>query len=200
MMRYVQQWMDALTRPAAVLPAEKSGAKLAEGVKHVALVSAIAGLLFGLLYAFTGAMFVFAPGANYLFGLGLASIVAAPILFVVFGVVGGLALNAIAYGVNKALGGTGTFEEQFYLTALWGPALALVQMVVNILPFVGWILVLLIDLYALYLLWMTFKVAHGLDSVKAIAGIVGVMVVWAVLTLLLRTVLPLGVFAAPLPF
>jgi hypothetical protein len=193
---YVDLWMRVLKTPKEAFAAEKKNADVAEGAKQLALAFAIPGLLAGLVFAFLGSLIAAIPGAGIVAGFGLLAIVAAPILFAVFGVVTSLVANAIAYGVSRVLGGTGTYAQQYYLGAIFTAPITIASLVLNIVPILGSLVSLLLQLYGLYLFVLSLKEAHGFDTMKAVLVIVGLVVVYAVLVAVLGGALLFGLAGA----
>lgn len=173
---YLELWQNALTKPVETLKTEKKNTDLMEGIKQVAIAFAIPGLLAGLVLVFIGSMLAFIPGAGFLAGLGIIAIIAAPIFSAVFGVIAMAIGQAVLYVVSTAMGGKGTYEQQFYLSAIWSAPLMLLSMILGVVPFLGALLSLLLSLYGLYLLWLTLKAVHGFDDTKAIIVIVVLVV------------------------
>lgn len=201
-------FFDIITKPQPTMEMEKTKANTMAAIKTFAIYGAVIGFLIGILFAVFASILgaagaVLGAGQNPIVssiaGLGLAAIIVMPILMAILSIVGA----AIGYGlyflIAKLLGGTGTFEQNYYLGSrlLW-PLLAgyiLVSIIGIILtmihPLLGMIINLAWLLYMFYLTIVLIAVANAISKLRA-------FVVWLIpliiLTLLFVVVLA-SVFA-----
>ncbi|PIN75123.1 hypothetical protein COV18_05215 [Candidatus Woesearchaeota archaeon CG10_big_fil_rev_8_21_14_0_10_37_12] len=70
-----------------------------------ALICAIFGLVIGVVYAVVGAVAGVTGGSGLLAGLGLLAIIVLPVLYAIFGFIGGLIVAAIYNIVARWIGG-----------------------------------------------------------------------------------------------
>jgi hypothetical protein len=95
--------------------------------------------------------------------VGLVAIITTPIAMVI----AWLLMSVVLFIFAKLLGGKGGYGVQSHLIALYLAPLMVVMTVLGLIPVVGGIIGLLLELYSLYLLTMALKSAHGFDTVKA---------------------------------
>jgi hypothetical protein len=163
------KWMAVLSKPADTFRKEKGSANLGEGAKHIVVAGIIAGFISGIVAAL-GLTAV--GGVTGMAGLGAATgalaFVALLILTPIMYLIAWLVDSAIMYVFAKLLGGKGGFTQQSYLMALFIAPLMLLMSILSIIPFAGWILVLILGLYSLYLLTLALKEAHGYSTARAV--------------------------------
>lgn len=168
MMHWIEVWKSVLMHPKETFADEKKGSNIMEGAKQVALAYAVAGIIIGIVIAIFGA----GPAAMFLGPMaavaGVAAIVVTPVMLVIMGLITSFIGAGIIHVMSKLLGGTGTFAQQYYLMAIWMAPVMLLGMVLNLVPIVGQLIGLLLNLYGLYLGTLAIKEAQGLSTLKAV--------------------------------
>ena len=192
-MDWISSWVGALTKPKETFAAEKANASLVEGVKQLALVSAIGGIVFALMFLAFAAIFT---GITSAFGLtgffqgflggflssGIILLVLLPIIMAITSVIITVVYVGIFYLICKVLGGTGSFEQQFYLSTIFLiPLEVLMIALVVAIPLLGILLALLLLLYGIYLAYLVTKEVHGFGVVKFVIALVIYLVVFFIL-------------------
>ncbi|MEM2137827.1 MAG: YIP1 family protein [Candidatus Anstonellaceae archaeon] len=183
----VKTWLSAYFHPVETFDSNKKDATLGGVVVHMALVGvlvAIATLLSSVASLNIGAVVVSA-----------VLIVAYPILFVIFGLIG----SALMFVLAKILGGKGGFMEQtlgFALLTGGYYALSFPFIVLSGIPLLGFffgLLTLLLSLYNLYNEYLLVKRIHQFSSMRAaifiilpviIAIIIVVVLIGAIIAML----------------
>lgn len=183
MFRY---WTSLFVHPKEMIDAEREYADLKEGAKWFLLSSLIVGVFGGILVAFVGSAASAPTGFNI-----------ATFLFTVFSslimyAAGLTILEGIIFLIAKALGGKGTFVQQYYLVALATTPIMFWTTLTGILPFVGWLFVALFVAYWLYIRTIIYNEVHGFGMPKAVAA-------WLIPVLLLGAVVFLTMGKALLP-
>lgn len=91
---------------------------------------------------------------------------------VTFGVLGALIgfliYTGIVYGLGRAFGGTGKFGELTYDISLFSVPFTVATSLVNIIPFIGWILSLILLGYNLFLTYLGIQAGMNLPKDKAL--------------------------------
>jgi hypothetical protein len=169
-MGLIELWINALTKPQETFAAEKQNASIAGGMKQFAIVYGIIGFLVGLFVALVAAVFPLPKEVEFLKLFGLAAIIAVPIVAIILGIIATLINSLIYFVFSKIFGGTGSFTQQYYLYALFSAPLSLVTLLLFAIPFLGWLIALLLALYSLCLLTLSLKEAHGYETWKAVAS------------------------------
>lgn len=115
-----------------------------------------------------------------------------PILMVVLSFVG----NGIIYYIARALGGKGTYEQQFYHVSIFFGGILILSGVFSItidLCFLG-ILTWILRLYGLYLAYLVFKSVHKLSTGRAVLltamPVILIVVALVVIIILIFTMMP----------
>ncbi len=154
-MKYFNEWVEALTKPAQTFKKEKGD--LADGAKHIILGGIIAGIITSI-----GTFFgVFGYGLDLLttfFGAGITLFVAIlTLIFVpILSVIAWLVFSAILYIIAVIFGFKGNFERQSFLIALYSAPLAIMNSLINLVPVISFTLAFLAFAYSLYLLYLVF--------------------------------------------
>jgi hypothetical protein len=120
----------------------------------------------------------------WILGLMIFALVAAELIGLAVSIVMGYIMHFAGSAVaKKFFKGTGNFEQQFYIAMLFGGAItilsALVNFMLQLIPFLGTLAGLtgmLFGLYSLYLLYLTVKSVQKIEMLGAVATII-VMVV-----------------------
>jgi hypothetical protein len=74
----------------------------------------------------------------------------------------------IVYLLGRAFGGTGSFGELAYDFALFGAPLSVVALLLNYVPFIGWIAGLALFIYNIYLTYLAIQAGMNLPGNKAL--------------------------------
>ncbi|MCX6768218.1 MAG: Yip1 family protein [Candidatus Micrarchaeota archaeon] len=169
-----EQWKNTLMNPEKTLAGQKKKASLEEGVKQLAIALVVAGVISGIITTL------------YTLGLGVASIVIAPIAMLIGGLIGAVIVNALVWVVAKALEGKGSYGTQFHLVSLvYAPVLVLTS-ILNIIPVLGGLIGMLVSLYGLYLSILAVKEAHSFSIMRAaVAVLLPVIVIGVILAMLM---------------
>ncbi|HET6314715.1 MAG TPA: YIP1 family protein, partial [Chloroflexia bacterium] len=143
-------WINALTKPyVPVYQQEAARATQNRILINVGIATAVAVLL-GILGGLGGNML----------GNVLGSLILTPLMFAI--------QVAVLYVASRALGGTGTLEQQAWVqSTYWVPILML-----RAIPIVGGFLYMIGWLYSLYLTYITVQTVHRLQSTQAILAMV----------------------------
>ncbi len=162
-------WKDAFLKPKETFQKEKANASLKEGVMNILAASVIISVLFSIVVLIFGASLI--PQLGFLAGAGVVLIILAIfIFFVVIELIGTFINVGIIWIVAKLLGGTGSYDQQYYLTSLFTAPL-LVLLVLMVIPLIGWLVMFVVSIYSLYLLYLVIKQVHGLSTGRAILSI-----------------------------
>ena len=182
-MGMIETWMGVLTKPVETFATEKKNSSIMAGVKQYAIIFGIFGLLMGIeVAAMAYIMSFFPPAGNLSFirSLGIAAIIVVPIIFIVGGIILTLIGVGIQFLIAKLLGGTGTFEQQYYLSSLTAMPALILSIIAGIISglfgkvpilevIITLLLILAIGLYLLYLQTKAIKEAHQFSTLKAFA-------------------------------
>lgn len=87
----------------------------------------------------------------------------------------------IVYLLGRAFGGTGKFGELTYDFALFGAPLSVVALLLNYIPFIGWIAGLALFIYNIYLTYLAIQAGMNLPGNKALYVmliLIGIVVVF----------------------
>lgn len=74
----------------------------------------------------------------------------------------------IVYLLGRAFGGTGAFGELAYDFALFGAPISVVALLLNYVPFIGWIAGLALGIYNIYLTYLAIQAGMNLPGNKAL--------------------------------
>lgn len=171
------EFFTILMRPQPVMEAEKKNADTMKGVKTVALVGAIYGLLLALAQVVLGGLNFLGgnAGMGALFaGLGIVSIIILPIVFALLMVIFSVILIGVVWIVAKLLGGKGTFADNYYLySRLAFPTFVIgaVLFILGLIPVVGVLFGLIsfvFNIYMLYVFVILVSVANKVSKARAI--------------------------------
>jgi len=176
-MGMIEVWQGVLTKPKETFASEKPRASLGEGIKHYVVASLIGWFIAWVFITFLAP--VVYPQAAALQALLKAfsdiSLLALP-FNLILGTIVYLAVVGLMHVIAKVLGGTGSYEQMFYLMAITGAALTVVgaflRVILAVLVQLGpavFIISLLFGLYALYVLVQAIKVAHSFSALRALA-------------------------------
>jgi len=210
-----QTWMNVLTKPGEPVFEEerrKPNANLTTALIWVAIagvVAAIFGAIAAVIFSFIGSSVSLISmladnlppevaaqlaGANLGGGLGAgvgqacANIIIIPIVF--------LMSAAVHFGVAKAVGGTGSFEEHTYVHATVRAPIIVASSVINIIPVLGTCVSVLLIIYQIVLTYFSMKVVHNLTSGKALLVALAIPILFALCLICLFAVIFAGVFSA----
>lgn len=159
-----------LSRPSVSTFEEHEKDNLGWAVLYYVIAAVINGIITAITYPFTSArlqsQFAELPGGTAqaanpgIVGSVVGSIIGTLIiLFLYLGLV---------YLIGRAFGGTGNFGELAYDIALFGAPLSVAANIVNIIPFVGWVLGLAIFVYNIYLTYLGIQSGMNLPKDKAL--------------------------------
>ena len=168
-MEIVDKCINALTKPVETFKKEKKKANLMEGIKLILIGSFIAGIFGGISsYINLSSLNAQMGGISsaMLVGVFIGNLILNPIFAIIFSLI----LGGMIFIMAKLLGGKGEFGVHFGLMALVMAPMFLLSNALNIVPFVGGILSILVTLYVLYPLTISVKEAYGLDTVKAVVS------------------------------
>jgi hypothetical protein len=171
--------------------------------KRYALCGAVIGLIFGIGIALVsgvlGAVLGAAAQNNVVFGivagLGMLAIIIMPILMAAVFVIGSYIGYGIMYFIAKLLGGTGSFEANYFLGAKLLVPVIIANIMVSILgmiPVLGVLINVAWFFYSIYLTIVLISVANKLSMGKSLI----VMLVPFILALVLGFILAAGAIAA----
>ncbi len=162
-------WKSALTNPKKTFASEKKKGSLMAGAKNLAVPGVVLGLVVGLVAFLFSALFSLIPGLSILAAFGAAAIIILPVVFAI----GLIVMNLIGAGINHLiatlLGGKGKYEQFFYISSIFTAPILLITMLVVIVPLLGWIAALLLEIYSLYLMVLALKEVHSLSTGRAVA-------------------------------
>lgn len=82
--------------------------------------------------------------------------------------IGLLIYIGIVYLLGRAFGGTGSFGELAYDFALFGAPISVVALLLNYVPFIGWIAGLALGIYNIYLTYLAIQAGMNLPGNKAL--------------------------------
>lgn len=142
-----------------------------DGVIYLALASVVAIIMgiIGMVAATSLSMIGGSPNSMAMMGGSLiAGIVMIVILVPLIMIVGSLIGTYIMYMIAKALGGTGSFDQQFYHMAVMGGGITVISSLFSIIPCVGDLVQLVAWVFSLYLGYLIYMSVHRVSSGKAI--------------------------------
>lgn len=143
--------MMVLTKPSkASFESAKGSVNTTNTLIGLAVAGAIAGLLGGLRSGSAGAI--------------VTGLIVGAIVWVIGYYIG----TAILWVVAKVLGGKGDLMLQANLLATFVVPLIVVNAILGLIPVVGALLVLLVNLYMLYLTTLALQVVHGYTTLNAV--------------------------------
>ena len=158
-------WINAILKAKETYAAEKTNANWRDALINLSVIPIIAGLLLGIAVAFLGTFLSMIPGLEALKTLGVLAIIVLPIVFVIAAWIGSIIGAAILNFIAKLLGGQGNFLQLFYIISLCTPLLSVITLVLNVIPVVGGLIGLILDLYFMTL---AIKEVHQLTTGKAV--------------------------------
>lgn len=169
----VVEYFNIIIKPEPTMQGDLKTVDRREAMKSYALVGAVFGLIIGLGIASLGGLLSTLGGNAGLLigGLGVLAIIVFPVLLAIFSVIGGFIGVGIMYLIAKALGGTGTFDQQFYLSSrlIWPMFFAMIGVfILTLIPVVGVLISFVWNLYSIYLQVMLVSVAHKVSKLKAL--------------------------------
>ena len=110
----------------------------------------------------------------------------------IFSILGFLIFVGIIYLLGRAFGGTGTYGEMAYNTALYSAPLTVISALLGLIPVVGFLAGIVLAIYQLYLYWLSIQAGMNLPGNKAL---------WVILIpLLVVLLLCCGLFALIVSF
>jgi hypothetical protein len=83
-------------------------------------------------------------------------------------IIGFLLFVGVIYLLGRAFGGTGTYGEMAYNTALYSAPLTVISALLAIIPIIGPLAGLLLVFYQLYLYWLSIQAGMNLPGNKAL--------------------------------
>lgn len=176
-----QTWVNVLTKPGeATFEQERSSPQatlatamiwIAVAAVILAIFSSISVLIGGFLNMGQLLLTEDLPPefAGLMVGAGGGGIIMVFCLTLIFAPIGFLIGSGIYFAIAKALGGTGSFEEQSYLLATFTAPIMIVNGVIGLVPFLGGCFSFFLSIYQLVLSYFAIKTAHNLDTGRAIA-------------------------------
>gem|GEM_PF-3351229 len=199
-------FFDIVLRPQETMVEDVKHVNMQEANRTIGIYGGIIGLLFGIIFsvfsiifgAVAAGMLQNIPVVGVIAGLGLLSILIMPILGAIFALVFTHVGMHIVHFLAKLLGGTGTFQNNYYLWSrlLW-PAIAgniiinIVIFILNIIPILGLVIGSLLSFfwyfYNIYLTTVVISVANNISRLRALVVLLlpGIIIV----TLLASTAL-----------
>ncbi len=120
--------------------------------------------LLGLVAAGAIAQLLAAIGA----GADAGGYVSALVAGAIGGPIGFYIVTAIVWVVAKLFGGKGGLMDQANLVATFVVPLTVVIAILNLIPFAGGLLALVVEIYSLYLLTLALSVVHNYTTVRAL--------------------------------
>lgn len=94
-------------------------------------------------------------------GLSFGSVIIIPVFFFI-----GM---GIYYGLARAFGGQGRFVTQSYIYLLFGVPIGIVTSIVNLIPYIGFVIAFAISIYSIVLNIFSIMAVHRLSGGKASA-------------------------------
>ena len=110
----------------------------------------------------------------------IVMLIVIPIVMVVMTLV----LTALSFALCKVLGGKGEFSNQYYQFSIVGSGLVIVSSILNIIPFVGGIIVMLLGIYYLYPVYLVYKAVHKFSGMKAALAVIIPIILTVILFIL----------------
>lgn len=174
---------EIILHPKEKMAAELKKVNMDWAHKQFALYGAIIGLVLGigvaLLGGILGAVLGNAMQSNIIFGLvaglGLLAIIIMPIIGALVTVVGSFIGYGIMYFVAKLLGGTGTFDANYFLGAKLLVPLIVANIIVGLLgivPLIGALVNLIWFFYSVYLTVVLVSTANKLNMLKSLIVVI----------------------------
>ncbi len=193
-------FFDIIIKPAPTMQEALKKVDVGQARKYYAIYGAIIGFIFGAVVAVIGtavaALFGGATQNNPLLGivvgLGVLSIIVLPIVFALITVIGAHVWYWVVWKIATAFGGSGTFENNYFLSAkLLFPSLAasIIVSILGIVPLLGALLNFAWVLYSIYLLVILISVANSLSKWKALA----ILIIPFIFVFLLSLILGVGI-------
>jgi len=133
--------------------------------------------------------FALIPDVSSLVTNIMLSIIGIPIMTVLFGLVS----NAVMYLLAKALGGKGTFENQFFQFAYPMAGISLINGAVALVPCVGSLVSFALAIYSIFIAYLIYKSVHKISSNKA-----ALLALLPMILMLVLLVVVMALFAASL--
>ena len=211
-----QTWIKVLTKPGEDAFAEERGTPNATLVTALiwmviaAVIVAVFGAIGAVISGFIGGgssllssglldgadlppeiveqLAVMSAGGGAAIGASFCMIVLVPIGFLIS--------SAIYFGVAKAVGGTGSFEEHTYMLATFTAPIAIVNAVIGVIPVLGACVSLFIWIYQIVLTYFSMKVTHDLTTGKALIVALTPVIILIVCFICLFLFIFLGAFSA----
>ena len=178
-------------------PREKMGSEVKKtnmewAHKRFAIYGAIIGLLLGVGVAVLGGIIGAVAGNaaqnNLVFGLiaglGLLAVIIMPIVMALVTLIGSYIGYGVMYLVAKVVGGTGTFEANYFLGAKLLVPMIVANIIVSILgviPLIGALINVAWFFYTLYLMVILVSVANKLSTMKSVVVVLLPMIIVFVL-------------------
>lgn len=147
---------------------------LGDGIKNVVLAALAVDLLFLIAMVVQVVLFSsmadmagdYGTVAAFGGGFGIMTVVMLIVIPIIMVVVT-LISTALSFVLCRILGGKGTFENQYYQFSIVGSGLAIVGGIFNIIPLIGGLVLVLLDIYYLYPVYLVYKGVHKLSSLMA---------------------------------
>ncbi len=197
----VVEYFNIIIKPEPTMQGDLKSVDRREAMKSYALVGAVFGLILGLGFATLGGLLSTLGGsAGALFGgLGVLAIIVFPILLAILTVIGSLIGTGIMYLIAKALGGSGTFDQQFYVSSrlVWPAFFATIGIFfLTLIPFVGVLISFVWNLYSLYLQVVLISVVHKVSKMKGLVIMLVPLILVFILAMIFAASLIAGVVGA----
>lgn len=195
---YFREWLDILLYKKK--PAELASTSLGEGLKHLAIASAIVGLLSGIqsyLLMSAAAGLIGAAGVAAGIGLVIGSIIVTPIMAVIGAIIGG----GILHVFSMILGGTGSYANYVgvlsKISAALEGTLGLVIVIIGILSLLGGfatylavspLIFLLLIVYVLWCIALTVMATQVVQKISVGRALIAVVVIPLVIGIVLALI------------
>ncbi len=177
------EFFEIILHPKEKMAAEVKKVNMDWAHKQFALYGAILGLIVGvgvaLLGGILGAVLGSAMQSNIIFGfvagLGLLAIIIMPLVGAFLVIVGSFIGYGIMYFVAKLLGGTGTFDANYFLGAKLLVPVIVANVIVGLLgivPLLGALINLVWFFYSVYLTIVLVSTANKLSMLKSLVVVI----------------------------
>lgn len=189
------EYFDILVKPEPTMVADKKNANTMTAVKTFALLGIVYGLIAAIMMIGLGGLGFIGgdPGVGALFaGLGIISLIVLPIVTAVVVVVFSYIWTGIIWIIAKALGGTGTFAQNYYLySRVLFPAffVGIALMIAGMIPLIGLIFGLIGFIFNLYMIWVSINVVSVANNVSKLKGLIILLIPAIILFVLLVVVI-----------
>jgi|GEM_PF-3172622 len=171
----------------------KEKGTLGEGVKYYLLAALVVdivlliSMLLQLSLSGVGGAYQSEYGAAAA-GVSLVTMIVMLVIVPVLMIVGSLITTGLGYIVCRILGGTGTFENQYYHFAIVGGGVAVISMIFAFIPCLGPLVNVVLSLYFLYPTFLIYGGVHKLSNGKA-AFVTLLPLIFAVILLLIAFII-----------